>query len=291
MSSFLISKLGKDLSKENLEFVAQTKNEFFLINIINYVFKQKNKDKVLFLLQTNKIPKNMTKELYDFIIENKFFDLFLSLNYDIFDIHHENDIALRKSVENQQVDVVKFLIEKGANIHVNDDHILRYFCKRLLDELINYLISVSFKQNNDSSSHSQDSIDIINRKMLEIAKLLVLYDKNYFLRNEETREIIKTLDLAEKFLINTQNDVLDFFKSYNMELLKKCEDYHFYKNDYEFFFKALESKNKEMINLIFNKIKRKKNLKHIFDGIKHIFDQEMTKLFNDLFDNVNYDQN
>jgi hypothetical protein len=99
MSSFLISKLENFLSIENLKFVFQTNDEDILINPIKFVFEQKNKDAVLFLLDNNKIPRSMTYDLFKFIVQNNFFDLFLTINYEIFDIHFHDDYALSKSIK------------------------------------------------------------------------------------------------------------------------------------------------------------------------------------------------
>ena len=73
MSSLLISKLKNNLSDENLKFVLQTNNKSILEDVNKYIFSYRNKDAVSFLIQNNKIPKKMFKELIDFIMKNNFF--------------------------------------------------------------------------------------------------------------------------------------------------------------------------------------------------------------------------
>jgi ankyrin repeat protein len=42
------------------------------------------------------------------------------------DIHAENDVALRWAAFYDYLDMVKYLVEHGADIHAVDDYALRY---------------------------------------------------------------------------------------------------------------------------------------------------------------------
>lgn len=60
------------------------------------------------------------------------------------DIHNTNDYPLRVAVEDaNDINIVKYLLDKGANIHVNNDELtkfkFRYRNKEMLDLLLNYL--------------------------------------------------------------------------------------------------------------------------------------------------------
>lgn len=140
MSFFLISKLKNNLTIENLKFVFQTNDNDILINTIKYIFKQNNKEAVLFLLDNNKIPASMTHDLFKFIFRNNYFDMFLAINYDIFDIHYHDDYALFKSIKENQIEIVKFLIEKGADINSRDISAFNWACINGYFEIAKLLI-------------------------------------------------------------------------------------------------------------------------------------------------------
>ena len=63
MSSFLISQL-KNLSKENLNFILDIKNEKMLNDISKFIFSQNNKEVVLFLIENNKISRSLSLDLF-----------------------------------------------------------------------------------------------------------------------------------------------------------------------------------------------------------------------------------
>ena len=56
------------------------------------------------------------------------------------DIHAENDYALKSSAVNGHLDVVKYLVERGANIHVQDDDALRRSASNGHVEIVKYLV-------------------------------------------------------------------------------------------------------------------------------------------------------
>ena len=56
------------------------------------------------------------------------------------DIHAANDYALRYASFNGHLDVVKYLVEKGANIHAVDDYALRYAADNGRLDVVKYLV-------------------------------------------------------------------------------------------------------------------------------------------------------
>ena len=79
------------------------------------------------------------------IILNKRYDLF---NVDTFkyliekgaDIHANNNFALKWSAENGHLDIVKYLVEKGANVHANNDFALKYSARYGHLDVVKFLV-------------------------------------------------------------------------------------------------------------------------------------------------------
>ena len=69
------------------------------------------------------------------------------------DIHAWNNWALRGSASNGKLKVVKYLASQGANIHVNDDQVLQYSANNGHLEIVKYLVSqgASIHINNDQA--------------------------------------------------------------------------------------------------------------------------------------------
>ena len=149
MSSFLISRL-KNLSKENLNFILDIKNEKTLDDISKFVLSKNNKEAVLFLIENNKISKSLSLDLFKFIVVKEYWDMFLKLDYTKFDIHTDDDYALRLSSKNGSIEVVKFLVEKGANIHAKDDYALS------LSSLYGHIEVVQFLIKKGANIHAND---------------------------------------------------------------------------------------------------------------------------------------
>ena len=94
--------------------------------------------------------------------------------------------------------------------------------------------------------------------------------------------ISSQMDLFCKILV--RSNILESIKNSNIESLKKYDDNYFSERDYAFFSKALISKNRDVIKIIFEKTKNKEDLKIYFKKIEYVFDEEMKTLFNELFD-------
>ena len=67
------------------------------------------------------------------------------------DIHASNDYALSLSAENGHLDVVKFLVENGANIHASNDLVLRWCAFHGHLDVVKFLVEngANIHANND----------------------------------------------------------------------------------------------------------------------------------------------
>jgi ankyrin repeat protein len=167
MTSSLISQLG-NLSKENLNFILDITDEKILSDISISILSRKNKEAVLFLIQNDKIPKSLSFFLFKFIVRNKYWNMFLDLDYNKFDIHAENEYAIKWSCGYGQIDVVKHLVKKGANIHVLDDHPLMWSYIEGHVEIVKFLI-------NSDLEYFSKNVKAIN--IVKYDKLTEYYEK------------------------------------------------------------------------------------------------------------------
>ena len=142
MSFYLIEKIEK-----NINLIIDIEDECILEKVSDSYLTKTEKDPVFFLIQNNKIPKIMTSKLFKFIIDNKYWELFLELDYNKFDIHIDDDIAIIKSSINGIIDVVKFLFQNGANIHVRDDFPLKCSSRKGHIEVVKFLIENGVNMN------------------------------------------------------------------------------------------------------------------------------------------------
>ena len=296
MSSFLISKLKNNSPKENLNFILNIKNEEVLNDICCTILSKDDKNVVLFLLQNDKIPKSMGLYLYGFIIKNKYFDMFLELDFTKFDIHVDDDIALTMTSRYGHIDAVKHLVKNGANIHSCDNRALRESSYYGHIEVVKFLVEngANIHSNNESIlkySSEEGRIGMI--------KMILKTDLEYYSKNKIAIDIVKKnrlFEFYEKFGINSDEilsssvsqswtDVLRYINIQDLESLKKCNQFNFSTNGYYFFFCALELNNPEIIKVIFDFIKNKENLKKTFDDISPYFNENIKNVFNQLFKN------
>jgi ankyrin repeat protein len=56
------------------------------------------------------------------------------------DIHADNDFALRYTAVNGHIDIVRFLVENGADIHANNDLALRWAAEYGHLDVVRYLV-------------------------------------------------------------------------------------------------------------------------------------------------------
>ena len=170
MSSFLISKFQENVSKDHLNSIITIKNENTKNEILSYFMNQKDKETVLFFIQNDIIPKSMSLNLFKFIVENEYWDLFLELDYNVLDIHTDNDYAFRMSTRCENIEVMIKLIENGANIHANDDYVLQKISACGNIDLVKFLIEKG------ANIHANDDGALISSTLnghIEVVKFLV----------------------------------------------------------------------------------------------------------------------
>jgi hypothetical protein len=123
----------------------ESQKQFFL-RVIYYVSKMKEEYEFDYSKGDFKKQYNLLKENPD--INNLFIEsagngelslIVHSLNKGV-DIHAENDEALILASKYGHLEVVKYLVEKGADIHTQDDYSLRYSSKYGHLEVVKYLV-------------------------------------------------------------------------------------------------------------------------------------------------------
>ena len=115
--------------------------------------------------------KNNDKWRANMIILGKRFNL---CSFDTFkyliekgaNIHANNDFALEWNAENGHLDVVKYLIEKGADVHANDNYALRWSAYNGHLDVVKYLIEngADVHADNDCAlklSASNNHLDVV----------------------------------------------------------------------------------------------------------------------------------
>jgi ankyrin repeat protein len=165
MSSFLIEKFEKNINL-TIDIVDQNLLNHICISILS----KNEKESVLFLIQNDKIHTSLSLNLFEFIVNNKFFDLFLQLDFNKYNIHINDDYALRMASRNGHIEAVKFLVKKGSKIHTQDDYALRWSSHNGHIEVIKFLVE------NDANIHAQDDCSLrwaSKYGYLEVVKFLI----------------------------------------------------------------------------------------------------------------------
>jgi hypothetical protein len=144
-------------------------------------------------------------------------------------------------------------------------------------------------------------IEAYINKYIVIVKFLINSDLDYYAKNMNAIKIVKTnklLEFYEKFKIEhetvqlppkiqqTQNDILKYINSQDLESIKKCTEFDFSIDQYNYFFKALELNNYEITKAIFDFIKNKEDLQNSFEDISFIFNEEIKINYHKLFKNI-----
>jgi hypothetical protein len=267
MSSYLISKFGENFSKEYLNSITSIKNDYIRNDIIKYILNKNNKDAVLFLIQNDIIPKSMSLDLFQFITNNNFFDMFLNLDFTKFDIESGDDYALRWSTLNGHIELARFLIEKGSNINTDDNCMDRWSNWNEKNTIVQYLLDTYLK----NYSTNQEAIEFVKKY-----KLFEFYEEYKI-----DPYVIGLSKISEK-----SNNILKYIDSQDLESIKKCNEFDFSKNQYYYFFKALELNNYEFLKVVFEFIENKQELKDYIDNISFAFSEEIKNNYRKLFENI-----
>ena len=117
------------------------------------------------------------------------------------DIHHNNELPLRKAIAAGCIESVDFLLDNGADVHVNNDELLVYCCTsgdypNIVSSLISHKIDVL--------KNYKTALEICyNKKHMDSASKLVQYSN-----------IESLTQSTDKYSI-TREDIDDIFLEYN----------------------------------------------------------------------------
>jgi ankyrin repeat protein len=113
------------------------------------------------------------------------------------DIHALSEGALRCAVEGGRLDVVKYLVEQGADVHVNNEEALRHASYNGDEEMVEYLV----EQGADIHACNEEALKwAICFDHLHIAKYLIKKGANIYnlqLDNNVIVNLISKLDEEE----------------------------------------------------------------------------------------------
>ena len=208
-------------------------------------------------------------------------------------IRANNDQALRLSSKNGHIEVVKFLIKKELDIHADDDYAIR------LSSFFGNIDVVKFLVENGANIHAKDDYTLRMSSVschIDIVKFLIYSDIEYFKNNKITIPIIQKHNLNEfcKILgINeisaTKNDILSHIENQNIGFFKQWIHFDFSSDEYFCFFKALDTNNIELIQLIFDKIQNKDELLCVYNKKYSFFNEDAKNIFDKMYENDIYD--
>ena len=322
MSSYVISKFEENISKEYLNSIRFIKTEDIKDKILYHILNQKNKENVLFLIQNDMIPKSMSLYLFQFIVNNGYWDMFLELDYNKFNIHANDNYALNMSSKNGHIELIDFLVQKGADIHFDRERVLSISCCHGQLEVVKFLVQkganicnlktfclecviqndhveiLKFLIENGAKVRSiciNELERLVKNGHIDVVKLLINSDLEFFSTDKNTIEFVKNHYLSEfyeKFKIDsniipqTKNDVLKYINSQDLESIKKCNEFDFSSDQYYYFFKALELNNYELLEVIFNFIENKQELKNYVEDVSFILNEDNKNNYRKLFKNI-----
>ena len=188
MASFIISQLN-NITIDKLKDIYESSDDDFLNKITKQILKGKNKDIVSLLLSLNKISKELNHKLLKFILKNNYDDLFFKLNYDIFDVHINNDEAIIYACKSGNCELFKFLHDK-CNIF-NKDLLCDASSYGHLN-IVEFLIEKGYK-------YSDSDYYCLTAYFYECHKEPILYEANKFLgiKNDDENNYVKILKILK----------------------------------------------------------------------------------------------
>jgi hypothetical protein len=148
-----------------------------------------------------------------------------------------------------------------------------------------------FLQYNNNIGDESTILLADKKNRVKIIKYLLNSKLEYYKQFDSVKDMIKKRSLIEYYddfnifgenFIPNKNDILQFIKNTDIVSLKKCFNYDFESDDYDLFFTSLLTKNMEIVNIIYNFIDNKENLKPVHEKIKCVFDNEINDIFNNL---------
>ena len=169
------------------------------------------------------------------------------------DINTRNGIALEKAIYNNNVELIKLLIDMGANPRINDDKLFRVSCKH------NYIGIISFFLNEVGADiNAKNGIALVNA-----------IQANYAIHDELINEDVIELLLKSGIIISDDAIKVAFIKA-RINILKLFAKYGIsYEYMFQIFFQEL-IKNKEKYAIM-------KFLSDNIDDIGQSFNQSLAR--------------
>lgn len=104
------------------------------------------------------------------------------------DIHLNNEQVLRNACFDSNIKLIKFLIENGSDIHYDDDYVMFYALKNKNNNLIIFLLNHGLDINITIQKHDSQIIKKIFNNIIEkninLIEILLKYNLNIKLLNE-----------------------------------------------------------------------------------------------------------
>ena len=98
-----------------------------------------------------------------------------------YDVHYENDLALRSASYTGYTNVVKLLVEKGANVNASGGEALLYAAKRADEATVSYLLSkgadIDLMMRMQKKEVDQTTLDTLDK--FQSQKLREAFEKNF----------------------------------------------------------------------------------------------------------------
>ena len=115
------------------------------------------------------------------------------------DLHAQNDWAFQWAARNGRLEVVEYLVKHGANLHVDDDYALRWAAENGHLEMVKYLL----EQGADSN--------LITKKML--VRLFTSYDLQIATNIPRLTSLLLKIDLVKNsYQVCVRNKILSTYK-------------------------------------------------------------------------------
>ena len=134
------------------------------------------------------------------------------------DIHTNNNESLRVAVNNNHLEVVKYLVAKGADIHFENNWILRIASERGHLGVVKYLVEkgADIHTNNDEFlrlAAKNNHLEILQYFLYDCKIKVNKEDKDWLLKNKQEKilELVEKRDLLFKLNQNViEKDSIDY---------------------------------------------------------------------------------
>jgi len=143
------------------------------------------------------------------------------------DLHAENDCALRWAADCGHLEVVKYLLERGADLHAENDWALRWAARNGYLEVVKYLLEYGADSN------------LITEPML--VKLFVSYDLQITKVTPRLTSLLLKINLVKNsHQISTRNTILSSYRKQVLSSLVILMYHLYYRPSGPGFFQAIE---------------------------------------------------